>query len=46
MRAALGRRYGSPFYARIRFGLMRPRFPVLGSSFAGQVEGEIVVAMA
>jgi NADPH:quinone reductase-like Zn-dependent oxidoreductase len=31
-------RRGSPFYARAQFGLRRPRFPVLGSDFAGQVE--------
>ena len=31
-------RRGSPFYARVHFGLRRPRFPVLGSDFAGQVE--------
>ena len=31
-------RRGSPFYVRVRFGLRRPRFPVLGSDFAGQVE--------
>jgi NADPH:quinone reductase-like Zn-dependent oxidoreductase len=31
-------RRGSPFYARAHFGLRRPRFPVLGSDFAGQVE--------
>ncbi len=30
-------RRGSPFYARAHFGLRRPRFPVLGSDFAGQV---------
>jgi NADPH:quinone reductase-like Zn-dependent oxidoreductase len=32
-------RRGSPFYVRVRSGLLRPRFPVLGSEFAGQVEG-------
>src|SRR4051812_49483914 len=32
-------RRGSPFYGRVRSGLLRPRFPVLGSYFAGQVEG-------
>jgi NADPH:quinone reductase-like Zn-dependent oxidoreductase len=32
-------RRGSPFYARVHLGLRRPRFPVLGSDFAGQVEG-------
>jgi len=31
-------RRGSPWYARARFGLRRPRFPVLGCDFAGQVE--------
>ncbi len=31
-------RRGSPFYARIQFGPLRPRFPVLGSDFAGVVE--------
>jgi NADPH:quinone reductase-like Zn-dependent oxidoreductase len=31
-------RRGSPAYARVHFGLRRPRFPVLGSDFAGQVE--------
>ena len=31
-------RRGAPFYARGHFGLMRPRFPVLGCDFAGQVE--------
>jgi NADPH:quinone reductase-like Zn-dependent oxidoreductase len=30
-------RRGAPFYARVQFGLRRPRFPVLGSDFAGQV---------
>lgn len=30
-------RRGSPFYARARFGPVRPRFPVLGSDFAGVV---------
>ncbi len=34
---ALARR-GSPAYARVHFGLRRPRFPVLGCDFAGQVE--------
>jgi NADPH:quinone reductase-like Zn-dependent oxidoreductase len=34
---ALARR-GSPWYARVHFGLRRPRFPVLGCDFAGQVE--------
>src|SRR5215831_5023626 len=32
-------RRGAPFYARSHFGLRRPRFPVLGSDFAGQIEG-------
>ena len=31
-------RRGTPFYARVHFGLLRPRFPVLGCDFAGQVE--------
>lgn len=31
-------RSGSPFYARAQFGPLRPRFPVLGSDFAGVVE--------
>ena len=31
-------RSGSPFYARTHFGWRRPRFPVLGSDFAGVVE--------
>jgi NADPH:quinone reductase-like Zn-dependent oxidoreductase len=31
-------RRGAPFYARGHFGLVRPRFPVLGCDFAGQVE--------
>jgi NADPH:quinone reductase-like Zn-dependent oxidoreductase len=31
-------RRGAPAYARLHFGLRRPRFPVLGSDFAGQVE--------
>jgi len=31
-------RRGAPFYARAQFGLRRPRFPVLGSDFAGQIE--------
>ena len=31
-------RRGSPAYARVQFGLRRPRFPILGSDFAGQVE--------
>jgi NADPH:quinone reductase-like Zn-dependent oxidoreductase len=31
-------RRGAPFYARSHFGLRRPRFPVLGSDFAGQIE--------
>ena len=31
-------RRGSPWYARAHFGLLRPRFPVLGCDFAGQVE--------
>ena len=31
-------RRGAPLYARSHFGLRRPRFTVLGSDFAGQVE--------
>jgi NADPH:quinone reductase-like Zn-dependent oxidoreductase len=31
-------RQGAPYYARSHFGLRRPRFPVLGSDFAGQIE--------
>jgi NADPH:quinone reductase-like Zn-dependent oxidoreductase len=31
-------RRGAPAYARVHFGLRRPRFPVLGSDFAGQIE--------
>jgi len=31
-------RRGSPWYARGYFGPLRPRFPVLGCDFAGQVE--------
>ena len=31
-------RRGSPWYARAHFGLLRPRFPVLGCDFAGDVE--------
>jgi NADPH:quinone reductase-like Zn-dependent oxidoreductase len=31
-------RRGSPWYARAYFGLLRPRFPVLGCDFAGDVE--------
>jgi len=31
-------RQGAPAYARLYFGLRRPRFPVLGTNFAGQVE--------
>jgi NADPH:quinone reductase-like Zn-dependent oxidoreductase len=31
-------RRGSPWYARAHFGLLRPRFLVLGCDFAGQVE--------
>jgi NADPH:quinone reductase-like Zn-dependent oxidoreductase len=31
-------RRGAPFYARVHFGPLRPRFPVLGSDFAGVVE--------
>jgi NADPH:quinone reductase-like Zn-dependent oxidoreductase len=31
-------RRGAPYYARSHFGLRRPRFAVLGSDFAGQIE--------
>ncbi len=31
-------RAGSPAFARLAFGLRRPKFPVLGSEFAGVVE--------
>ena len=31
-------RRGSPWYARAHFGPLRPRFPVLGCDFAGEVE--------
>ena len=31
-------RRGAPLYARVHFGFRRPRFPVLGCDFAGQVE--------
>jgi NADPH:quinone reductase-like Zn-dependent oxidoreductase len=31
-------RRGSPWYARVHFGLLRPRLQVLGCDFAGQVE--------
>ncbi len=31
-------RRGAPWYARFHFDLRRPRFPVLGCDFAGQVE--------
>lgn len=31
-------RRGAPAYARVHFGLLKPRFPVLGCDFAGQVE--------
>ncbi len=31
-------REGVPRYARVYFGLTRPRFPLLGSDFAGRVE--------
>src|SRR5215831_4697759 len=31
-------RRGTPAYARLHFGLRRPRFAVLGSDFAGQIE--------
>ena len=31
-------RQGAPFYARFAFGLRRPKFAILGSDFAGQIE--------
>ena len=31
-------RNGTPAYARVHFGLARPRFPTLGCDFAGQIE--------
>jgi NADPH:quinone reductase-like Zn-dependent oxidoreductase len=31
-------RRGAPVYARVHFGLWRPRFAVLGCDFAGQIE--------
>ena len=31
-------RRGAPFYARIHFGLGRPRFAVLGTDFAGEIQ--------
>ena len=31
-------RRGTPFYARFHFGLSRPRFAVLGTDFAGQIQ--------
>jgi NADPH:quinone reductase-like Zn-dependent oxidoreductase len=31
-------RRGTPWYARFHFGLRRPRFAVLGTDFAGQIE--------
>ncbi|MDR7081843.1 NADPH:quinone reductase-like Zn-dependent oxidoreductase [Arthrobacter ginsengisoli] len=31
-------RSGEDFFARLYFGLMRPRFPILGTSFAGEVQ--------
>jgi NADPH:quinone reductase-like Zn-dependent oxidoreductase len=41
-------RQGSPYYARVQFGLRQPRFPILGCDFAGQVEaaGEAVTRFA
>jgi NADPH:quinone reductase-like Zn-dependent oxidoreductase len=41
-------RRGAPFYARSHFGLRRPRFAVLGSDFAGQIEaaGPAVTGLA
>jgi NADPH:quinone reductase-like Zn-dependent oxidoreductase len=31
-------REGTPRYARVYFGLLRPRYPLLGTDFAGRVE--------
>jgi NADPH:quinone reductase-like Zn-dependent oxidoreductase len=31
-------RKGEPAYARVAFGLLRPRHPILGSDFAGEIE--------
>jgi NADPH:quinone reductase-like Zn-dependent oxidoreductase len=31
-------RQGSPTYARVHFGLRQPKFPILGSDFAGEIE--------
>ena len=41
-------RSGSPWFARLYFGLAKPRFPVLGTDFAGTVErvGEGVTRFA
>ena len=34
-------RRGTPWYARFHFGLRRPRFAVLGTDFAGQIEAAV-----
>jgi NADPH:quinone reductase-like Zn-dependent oxidoreductase len=41
-------RQGAPRYARVAFGMRRPKFAVLGSDFAGQVEavGQAVTRFA
>ena len=41
-------RSGSPWFARLYFGLRKPKFPVLGTDFAGTVErvGEGVTRFA
>ena len=36
--ADVAARSGSPWFARLYFGLTRPKWPVLGSTFAGTVE--------
>lgn len=36
--ADVAARSGSPWFARLYFGLTRPKWPVLGSSFAGTIE--------
>ena len=39
-------RRGSPWYARAHFGLLRPRFQMLGCDFAGHKKGSMVVTMS
>ena len=36
--ADVAARSGSPWFARLYFGLTRPKWPILGSSFSGSVE--------